>query len=75
MARGWMVNKYILSLASTSGNRALSGIQIKELDISKLTGRLPCNGNALEEMARLREKKWNSFRSIVAHNKFHSSNY
>ena len=61
---GKRVNKYILSLASTSGNRALSGIQIEELDISKLTGRVPCNGNALEEMARLRENKLNKFRSI-----------
>ncbi|XP_044597316.1 ATP-dependent DNA helicase PIF1-like [Cotesia glomerata] len=34
--------------------RSLDGIRIEELDCSKLTGKTPCNTEALDEMERLR---------------------
>lgn len=34
--------------------RSLDGIRIEELDCSKLTGKTPCNSEALNEMIRLR---------------------
>ncbi|GFY61607.1 ATP-dependent DNA helicase [Trichonephila inaurata madagascariensis] len=38
-----------------SRGRSLDGIQIEELDCSELTCRVPCNGEALHEMIRLRD--------------------
>ena len=38
--------------------RSVDGIQIEELDCSKLTGKVPCNGDALNEIARLWEHEW-----------------
>ena len=34
--------------------RSLDGIRIEDLDCSKLTGKTPCNSEALDEMERLR---------------------
>ncbi|GFQ77639.1 ATP-dependent DNA helicase [Trichonephila clavata] len=36
-----------------SRGQSLDGIRIEEFDYSKLTGRVPCNGEALDEMIRL----------------------
>ncbi|GFR06819.1 ATP-dependent DNA helicase PIF1 [Trichonephila clavata] len=38
-----------------SRGRSLDGIRIEELDCSKLTGRVPCNGEALDEIIRPRD--------------------
>ena len=46
--------------------RSLDGIWI-ELDCSMYTGKVPCNGEALNEMIRLREHEWTNFRWIVAY--------
>lgn len=40
-----------------SRGRSLNGIQIEELDCSKLTGKVPCNSDALDEMERLRKQE------------------
>ncbi|GFQ93614.1 ATP-dependent DNA helicase [Trichonephila clavata] len=38
-----------------SRGRSLDGIRLEELDCSKLTGSIPSNGEALDEMIRLRD--------------------
>ena len=37
-----------------SKERSLEGLQIEELELEKLTGKTPCNTEALEEMCRMR---------------------
>ena len=35
--------------------RSLDGLRIEELDCSKLTGKTPCNEDAIKEMERMRQ--------------------
>ncbi|GBP55250.1 hypothetical protein EVAR_24446_1 [Eumeta japonica] len=49
---------YQTGLRGVSRGRSLNGVQIEELNCSKLTGKVPCDSDASDQMVRLRRREW-----------------